>query len=81
MLDGSVTDLLEAEAVTYNNQYVDIYSASWGPTDDGRTMEGPHRYCQRALHEGVTKVTHVISVSALCYTYVCMSENLYTARL
>jgi len=59
MLDGSVTDLLEAEAVTYNNQYVDIYSASWGPTDDGRTMEGPHRYCRRALREGVTKVhTH-----------------------
>jgi len=57
MLDGSVTDLLEAEAITYNNQYVDIYSASWGPTDDGRTMEGPHRYCQRALHEGVSKVT------------------------
>jgi len=59
MLDGSVTDLLEAEAITYNNQYVDIYSASWGPTDDGRTMEGPHRYCRRALREGVTKVhTH-----------------------
>jgi len=57
MLDGSVTDLLEAEAITYNNQYVDIYSASWGPTDDGRTMEGPHRYCQRALREGITKVT------------------------
>jgi len=57
MLDGSVTDLLEAEAVTYNNQYVDVYSASWGPTDDGKTMEGPNRYCQRALHEGVTKVT------------------------
>lgn len=56
MLDGAVTDLLEAEAVTYNNQYVDIYSASWGPTDDGKTMEGPHRYCHKALEEGVTKV-------------------------
>lgn len=56
MLDGPVTDLLEAEAVTYNNQYVDIYSASWGPTDDGKTMEGPHHYCQQALQEGVTKV-------------------------
>jgi len=61
MLDGSITDLLEAEAVTYNNQYIDIYSASWGPTDDGRTMEGPHRYCNRALHEGVTKVCCMLS--------------------
>ena len=56
MLDGSITDLLEAEAVTYNNQHVDIYSASWGPTDDGKTIEGPHRYCERALHRGVTQV-------------------------
>ena len=59
MLDGSVTDLLEAEALTYNNQYVDIYSASWGPTDDGKTVEGPHRYCERAMYEGVTKVSTV----------------------
>jgi furin len=53
MLDGQITDLLEAEAVTYNNQYIDIYSASWGPTDDGKTIEGPHRYCQQALERGV----------------------------
>jgi len=69
MLDGSVTDLLEAEAITYNNQYVDIYSASWGPTDDGRTMEGPHRYCQRALHEGVSKVTSPV-VDSLCVPHL-----------
>ena len=56
MLDGPVTDVLEAEAVTFNNQYVDIYSASWGPTDDGRTMEGPHHYCQQALQQGISKV-------------------------
>lgn len=56
MLDGAVTDLLEAEAVLFNNQYVDIYSASWGPTDDGKTMEGPHRYCSRALKDGVKNV-------------------------
>jgi hypothetical protein len=59
MLDGPVTDVLEAEAVTYNNQYVDIYSASWGPTDDGKTMEGPHHYCQQALQQGVTKVLYL----------------------
>jgi len=68
MLDGIVTDLLEAEAVTYNNQYVDIYSASWGPTDDGKTIEGPHRYCEHALREGVTKVIIIDYHSAFYFS-------------
>ena len=38
MLDGQVTDRIEAEALTFNHKYVDIYSASWGPSDDGRTV-------------------------------------------
>jgi len=76
MLDGPVTDVLEAEAVTYNNQYVDIYSASWGPTDDGKTMEGPHMYCRQALQQGVTKVCYR-SVTLINYT----GELLNTCRM
>ena len=38
MLDGQVTDRIEAEALAFNHRYIDIYSASWGPTDDGRTV-------------------------------------------
>jgi hypothetical protein len=38
MLDGHVTDRVEAEALAFNHKYVDIYSASWGPNDDGRTV-------------------------------------------
>lgn len=38
MLDGHVTDRVEAEAIAFNHKYVDIYSASWGPNDDGRTV-------------------------------------------
>jgi hypothetical protein len=38
MLDGQVTDRIEAEAIAFNHKYIDIYSASWGPTDDGRTV-------------------------------------------
>lgn len=38
MLDGHVTDRVEAEAIAYNHKYIDIYSASWGPNDDGRTV-------------------------------------------
>lgn len=55
MLDGVVTDATEARALLYNNQYISVYSASWGPKDDGETMEGPGVYCKAALREGVTK--------------------------
>jgi hypothetical protein len=35
---------------------VDIFSASWGPNDDGRTVEGPGRLALTAFMNGVTKV-------------------------
>jgi len=38
MLDGHVTDRVEAEAIAFNHKYVHIYSSSWGPNDDGRTV-------------------------------------------
>lgn len=54
-LDGPVVDEVEAAALSFNNQHIDIYSASWGPPDDGRTVEGPKRLTQEALVQGVTK--------------------------
>lgn len=35
MLDGTVTDQVEAKALSLNPAHIDIYSASWGPEDDG----------------------------------------------
>jgi len=40
MLDGIVNDAVEARALSLNPNHIDIYSASWGPEDDGKT--GPH---------------------------------------
>lgn len=31
MLDGDVTDAVEARSLSLNPQHIDIYSASWGP--------------------------------------------------
>ncbi|XP_036367005.1 PC3-like endoprotease variant B [Octopus sinensis] len=53
MLDGIITDLLEAEALLFKPNYIDIYSASWGPVDDGIRMEGPGKYTKLALQMGV----------------------------
>ncbi|THD27233.1 Neuroendocrine convertase [Fasciola hepatica] len=54
MLDQPyMTDLIEAAAMGYARDLVDIYSASWGPTDDGTTVDGPRNQTMRALVEGV----------------------------
>ncbi|XP_052809848.1 PC3-like endoprotease variant B [Mya arenaria] len=55
LLDGAITDQLEAKALIYHNQHIHIYSASWGPHDDGSTMEAPGKACVDALRQGVQK--------------------------
>ena len=54
---GGVTDEIEAKALLFNNQHIDIYSASWGPHDQGATMEGPQPACKAALRKGVETVS------------------------
>lgn len=61
ILDGPVTDSLEASALLYQNQLVDIYSASWGPRDNGETMEGPGKHCIDALKKGAEEVRELSS--------------------
>ncbi|XP_074062783.1 proprotein convertase subtilisin/kexin type 5 isoform X2 [Macrotis lagotis] len=53
MLDGDVTDMVEAKSVGFNPQYVAIYSASWGPDDDGKTVDGPAPLTRQAFETGV----------------------------
>uniref|UniRef100_A0A5S6QDY8 P/Homo B domain-containing protein n=1 Tax=Trichuris muris TaxID=70415 RepID=A0A5S6QDY8_TRIMR len=52
MLDGDVNDWVEAASLTHNRQHIDIYSASWGPDDDGRTVDGPGKLATIAFQEG-----------------------------
>ncbi|KAJ7405328.1 Neuroendocrine convertase 1 [Pitangus sulphuratus] len=55
MLDGIVTDAIEASSIGFNPEHVDIYSASWGPNDDGKTVEGPGRLAQKAFEYGINQ--------------------------
>ena len=52
MLDGPITDSLEAKSLSFNNQHVAVYSASWGPTDNGEQLDGPDRLALEALRDG-----------------------------
>lgn len=62
MLDGIVTDAIEASSIGFNPDHVDIYSASWGPNDDGKTVEGPGRLAQKAFEYGIQKVNYETGV-------------------
>ncbi|KTG04573.1 hypothetical protein cypCar_00024985, partial [Cyprinus carpio] len=57
MLDGEVTDVVEAQSLSLNPQHIDIYSASWGPEDDGKTVDGPAKLAKEAFLRGVNEVT------------------------
>ncbi|KAM8862003.1 furin (paired basic amino acid cleaving enzyme) b [Synchiropus picturatus] len=55
MLDGEVTDVVEAHSLSINPQHIHVYSASWGPEDDGKSLDGPAKLAMEAFHVGVTK--------------------------
>lgn len=56
MLDGDVTDMVEAKSLGVRPDYIDIYSASWGPNDDGKTVDGPGQLTKQAFEQGIRKV-------------------------
>ncbi|GFS03269.1 proprotein convertase subtilisin/kexin type 5 [Elysia marginata] len=53
MLDGDVFDAVEAASLSFNRSHIDIYSASWGPDDDGVVVDGPGKLAMKAFTEGI----------------------------
>ncbi|KAJ5172987.1 hypothetical protein N7492_005580 [Penicillium capsulatum] len=53
ILSKPIDDADEATAINYGFQKNDIYSCSWGPPDDGMTMEAPGILIRRAIVNGV----------------------------
>lgn len=74
MLDQPyMTDLIEANSMGHEPNLIDIYSASWGPTDDGKTVDGPRNATMRAIVKGVNEVCNLA-----LYNYVFpLISNLY----
>ncbi|OWZ26316.1 kexin [Cryptococcus neoformans Tu259-1] len=55
ILSAPISDADEAAALNYAYQLNDIYSCSWGPPDDGRSMEAPDGLILKAMVNGVQK--------------------------
>ena len=60
MLDGDVSDYVEAQSLSLNPQHIDIYSASWGPDDNGKVVDGPAKLAKEAFIQGVLKVIYCL---------------------
>lgn len=55
LIATAVTDAQEAEALLFSNAHIQIKSNSWGPADDGKTLEGPGPLALAAFSNGVTQ--------------------------
>ncbi len=55
ILSKIITDEDEATAMNYAYQDNQIYSCSWGPPDDGRSMDAPGLLIQKAMVNAVQK--------------------------
>lgn len=53
LLGGRVYDLVEGMALGFAYDKVDVYSSSWGPNDDGRSMERPGVLAMQAIGRGI----------------------------
>ncbi|KAJ2156827.1 pheromone processing endoprotease [Coemansia sp. RSA 552] len=53
LLSKEVTDQDELLAINYGMDRNWIYSCSWGPSDDGRTVQGPDKLIEDAFINGV----------------------------
>ena len=53
ILSGDLTNEDEAASVTFACNTTQIYSCSWGPRDDGRTMEMPPEIVAKAFDAGI----------------------------
>jgi kexin len=53
ILSAPISDIDEASAVLYGMQENDIYSCSWGPPDDGKTMDAPGVLIKKAMLQAI----------------------------
>ncbi|RCK63340.1 Kexin [Candida viswanathii] len=53
ILSGPITSADEASAMIYGLEHNDIYSCSWGPTDNGRVLSEPEVIVKKAMIKGI----------------------------
>ena len=60
---SATSDLMESLGLGRRNDYIQVYSNSWGPSDSGFIVSGPGLLTEQALHNGVI---HVRIIMLIC---------------
>lgn len=55
ILSGRITDVDEASALNFGYQNVSVYSCSWGPPDNGKSMDAPSILIAKAVLNGINR--------------------------
>jgi kexin len=55
ILSGPISDIDEAASLNHHYQNTSIYSCSWGPPDDGKSMDKPSYIIERAILNGIQR--------------------------
>ena len=63
-----MTDSIEASSLGYKNNYIQVYSNSWGPNDKGFIVEKPGILLENALKNAVKRVIYL----ALTHQIMCI---------
>ncbi|KAK0564317.1 pheromone processing endoprotease [Tilletia horrida] len=58
ILSGPISDADEAAALNYDYNNNHIYSCSWGPPDDGKSMDAPKGLIAKAILNGIHNGRH-----------------------
>ena len=56
ILDKELTDALKAKGLGFRQDYVDIYSNSWGPEDNGHEVAEIGVMTEKVVNQGALKV-------------------------
>ena len=81
MLDGQATDVLEGSSLSFQSEYIDIYSNCWGPKDDGKTFGKPGKLAQEALMQGALKVKLLVRRRHVwCVVYLTKFESISQSK-
>ena len=60
VLDGPITDVVEAQSL--RPQHAHVHSASWGPEDDGKAVDGTGALAAEAFYRGITKGSFALAL-------------------
>ena len=69
ILDNELTDAIKAKGLGFRQDYVDIYSNSWGPEDNGHKVAEIGVMTEKVIRKGAMEVLIIIIIILIIIIY------------